>query len=42
VRESGGADSAFAAVAFAGGDLALQAGDEKLLVCPVLGPGSVG
>jgi hypothetical protein len=29
-REAGGADAAFAAVALAGGDLALQAGDEEV------------
>jgi len=31
-REPGGADPAFAAVGFPGGDLALQAGDEELLM----------
>jgi hypothetical protein len=41
-REPGGADAAFAAVGLAGGDLALQAGGEELLVCPALGPGSLG
>ena len=35
-REPGGADPAFPAVGFPGGDLALQAGDEELL----MGPGS--
>src|SRR6185503_5052664 len=37
--EAGGADAALAAVGFAGGDLALQAGDEELLVRPGLSPG---
>ena len=40
--EAGGADAAFAAVAFAGGDFALQAGDEELLVRPGLGAGAFG
>ncbi len=35
--EPGGADASLAAVGLAGGDLALQAGDEELLVGPVLG-----
>ncbi len=35
-RESCGADAAFAAVALAGGDLALQTGDEELFVRPGL------
>jgi transposase len=40
--EAGGADAALAAVGLAGGDLALQAGDEELLVGPVLRPGAFG
>ena len=38
-RKPRGADPAFAAVALAGGDLALQTGDEELLVRPGLRPG---
>ena len=41
-REAGGADAALTAVGFAGGDLALQAGGEELLVGPALGPGPFG
>ena len=41
-REPGGADAALAAVGFAGGDLALQAGGEELLMGPGLGPGPFG
>jgi hypothetical protein len=41
-RESGGADPAFAAVGVAGGDLALQASGQVLLVRPGLGPGPLG
>ena len=41
-REAGGADAALAAVGFAGGDLALQAGGQELLVGPALGPGPFG
>jgi hypothetical protein len=41
-REAGGADAALAAVGFAGGDLALQAGDEELFVAPGLGAGALG
>ena len=41
-REPGGADPALAAVGLAGGDLALQAGDQELLMRPGLGPGSFG
>ena len=41
-REPGGADAALAAVGLAGGDLALQAGGEELLVGPGLGPGPLG
>ena len=40
--EPGGADAALAAVGFAGGDLALQAGDQELLMGPGLAPGPVG
>ncbi len=40
--EPRGADAALTAVALAGGDLALQAGDEELLVRPGLGAGSLG
>jgi hypothetical protein len=40
--EPGGADTAFAAVGFAGGDLALQAGDQELLVRPRLCPSTLG
>src|ERR671912_802951 len=39
-REAGGPDAALAAVGLAGGDLALQAGDQELLVRPGLRPGS--
>jgi hypothetical protein len=38
----GGADAAFAAVGFAGGDLTLQAGGEELLVGPRFGLGPFG
>ena len=41
-RESGGLHAAFAAVGVAGGDLALQAGGQVLLVAPGLGPGPLG
>ena len=41
-REPGGADAALAAVGLAGGDLALQAGGEELLVGPGLGAGPLG
>ena len=41
-REPGGPDPALAAVGLAGGDLALQAGDEELLMGPVLSPGPLG
>ena len=41
-REPGGADAAFAAVGLAGGDLALQAGDQELLMGPGLGAGPLG
>jgi hypothetical protein len=41
-REAGGADAALAAVGLAGGDLALQAGGQELLVRPVLGAGALG
>jgi hypothetical protein len=41
-REPRGPDPAFPAVAFAGSDLALQAGDQELLMGPVLGAGSLG
>jgi len=40
--EAGGADAALAAVGLAGGDLALQAGDQQLLVAPGLGAGAFG
>ena len=40
--EPGGADPAFTAVALAGGDFALQAGDEELLMRPGLGAGAFG
>ena len=40
--EPGGADAALAAVGLAGGDLALQAGGQELLVGPGLGPGPLG
>ena len=41
-REPGGADPALAAVGLPGGDLALQAGDQELLVGPGLGAGPFG
>ena len=41
-REPGGADPALAAVGLAGGDLALQAGDQELLMGPGLGAGPLG
>ena len=41
-REPGGADAALAAVGLAGGDLALQAGGQELLVGPGLGAGPLG
>jgi hypothetical protein len=41
-REAGGADAPFAAVGFPGGDLALQAGGQELLVGPALGAGPLG
>ena len=41
-REPGGADPALTAVGLPGGDLALQAGDEELLVGPGLRPGPFG
>ena len=41
-REPGGADAALAAVGLAGGDLALQAGDQELLMGPGLGAGPFG
>jgi hypothetical protein len=40
--EAGVADAAFAAVGLAGGDLALQAGGQELLVAPALGTGALG
>ena len=40
--EPGGADAALAAVGLPGGDLALQAGDQELLVGPGLGAGPFG
>jgi hypothetical protein len=40
--EARGADAALAAVGVAGGDLALQAGGEELLMGPALGPGPLG
>ncbi|SRR6266566_3429303 len=40
--EAGGADPALSAVAFPGGDFALQTGNEKLLVSPGLRPGAFG
>jgi hypothetical protein len=40
-REAGGTDASFTAVGFAGGDLALQAGGEELLMRPGLGPGPI-
>jgi hypothetical protein len=41
-REAGVADAALAAVGFSGGDLALQAGSQELLVGPALGAGPLG
>jgi len=41
-REAGGAAAALAAVGFSGGDLALQAGSQELLVAPALSPGPLG
>ena len=41
-REPGGADPALAAVGLPGGDLALQAGGQELLVRPGLGAGPLG
>ena len=41
-REAGGADASFAAVGFPGGDFALQAGGEELLVGPGFGSGPLG
>jgi hypothetical protein len=41
-REPGGADPALAAVGLPGGDLALQAGHQELLVRPGLGAGPLG
>jgi hypothetical protein len=41
-REAGVADAALAAVGFAGGDLALQAGGQELLMGPALGAGPFG
>jgi hypothetical protein len=41
-REPGRPDAALAAVGLTSGHLALQAGDEELLVRPVLGPGPFG
>jgi hypothetical protein len=41
-REAGGADPALPAVGFAGGDLALQTGDEEFLVRPGLRTGPLG
>jgi hypothetical protein len=40
--EPGGADAAFAAVGFAGGDFALQAGGEEFLMRPAFGAGALG
>src|SRR5215213_1349258 len=40
--EARGPDAAFAAVRFAGGDLALQAGGQELLVRPALSAGPLG
>ena len=40
--ETGSADAALAAVRFPGGDLALQAGDQELLMAPVVCPGPLG
>jgi hypothetical protein len=41
-REPGSADAAFAAMGFPGGDLALQAGHQELLMAPGLRPGPLG
>jgi hypothetical protein len=41
-REACGADAGLAAVGFAGGDLALQAGGQELLMTPGLGPSPFG
>jgi hypothetical protein len=41
-REPGLADAPFAAVGLAGGDLALQAGGQELLMGPALGAGPFG
>ena len=41
-REPGGTDTQLAAVGVAGGDFALQAGGEELLVGPAVGPGPFG
>jgi len=41
-REARRADAPFAAVGLAGGDLALQAGGQKLLMGPALGAGPFG
>jgi hypothetical protein len=41
-REAGGADAALAAVGLAGGDLALQAGSQELLMGPALSAGAFG
>src|SRR4029453_10054509 len=40
--DPGSADGAFAAVGLSGGDLALQAGGQELLVGPAFGAGSLG
>jgi hypothetical protein len=40
-REPGGADTSFTAVGFPGGDLALQAGGEELLIGPRLCAGAL-
>jgi hypothetical protein len=41
-REAGCPDAFFPTVGLSGRDLALQAGDQKLLMGPGLGPGSLG
>jgi hypothetical protein len=41
-REPGSADAAFSAVGLAGGDLALQAGGQELLMTPGFGTGPLG
>jgi hypothetical protein len=41
-RKPGLSDAALAAVGLAGGDLALQAGGQELLVGPALGAGPFG